>query len=188
MQERQVTIEGNTLPLPDPFLVIATRNPIELEGVYKLPEAQLDRFMLNIKMHYLDEESELRMLKRKNEDESFDLKQITRPDELTFAIKKVKDVKIREEVLKYLHRIVMGTRLDDRVLLGASPRAGEHLLKASKSLAFLRGREYVIPDDVKEVAPSVLAHRLILKAEYELDELRSEDIIESILERVEVPV
>lgn len=188
MQERQVTIEGNTMPLPEPFLVIATRNPVELEGVYKLPEAQLDRFMISMRMHYLDEEEEFRMLKKKDADDFEELNQIISAEELKLAIQKAREVRIRDEVLRYLHRIVRLTRADERVLLGASPRAAEHLLRASKALAFLRGRDYVIPDDIKETCIPVLSHRIILQPEYEYDGVRADDVLRGILNKVEVPV
>ncbi|MBC7114061.1 MAG: MoxR family ATPase [Archaeoglobi archaeon] len=188
MQERQVTIEGNTMRLPEPFLVIATRNPVELEGVYKLPEAQLDRFMISMRMHYLDEEEEFRMLKKKDADDFEELNQRISAEELRLAIQKAREVRIRDEVLRYLHRIVRLTRVDERVLLGASPRAAEHLLRASKALAFLRGRDYVIPDDIKETCIPVLSHRIILQPEYEYDGVRADDVLRGILNKVEVPV
>jgi len=188
MQERQVTIEGTTLPLPEPFLVIATKNPVELEGVYRLPEAQLDRFMMIMRMHYLDEEEEFRMLKKKDANDFKELNRVISAEELKNAVQEARKVKIRDEVLRYLHRIVRLTRVDERVLLGASPRAAEHLLRASKALAFLRGRDYVIPDDIKEISIPVLSHRIILQPEYEYERMRTEEILKSILDKVEVPV
>ena len=187
MQERQVTIEGKTYQLPRPFLVIATKNPIEVEGVYKLPEAQIDRFMIRIKMEYPEREEEITMLKRKSRGEFSEVKRVVEGDELNLYIEKVKNVKVSDEVIRYIYEISARTRYDERVLLGASPRASEHLLFASKALAFLRGRDYVIPDDVKELALPVLAHRIKLKAEYEVDGLKGEDVIREIIEEVEVP-
>ena len=187
MQERQVTIEGRTYQLPRPFLVIATMNPIEVEGVYKLPEAQIDRFMIRIKMEYPEREEEIIMLKRKSRGEFSEVKRVVDGDELNLYIEKVKNVKVSDEVIRYIYEISARTRYDERVLLGASPRASEHLLFASKALAFLRGRDYVIPDDVKELALPVLAHRIKLKAEYEVDGLKGEDVIREIIEEVEVP-
>ncbi|WP_324735258.1 MoxR family ATPase [Thermococcus sp. SY098] len=188
MQEKQVTIEGRTFPLEDPFLVIATKNPLEFEGVYNLPEAQIDRFMLHIKVGYPDKEEELTLLIRKDKGDFREVKQIFTKGQILALINQVKKVKTSEDVLHYLYEIISRTRKDERLLIGASPRAAEHLLYASKALAFLRGRDYVIPDDIKEVAVSVLAHRLIVRAEYEIEGVKSEDIVREILEEVEVPV
>ncbi|USS41074.1 MoxR family ATPase [Thermococcus aggregans] len=188
MQEGQVTIEGKTLSLPRPFLVIATKNPLEFEGVYTLPEAQIDRFMMEIKVGYPDKEEELEMLLRKDRGEFREVKQRFTPTQILALMAQVKKVKTSEEVLEYLYQIIARTRKDDRLLVGASPRAAEHLLYASKALAFLRGRDYVIPDDIKEIAPSVLSHRLIVRADYEIEGVKSEDVIRDILDEVEVPV
>ena len=188
MQERQVTIEGRTFPLEEPFLVIATKNPLEFEGVYALPEAQIDRFMLHIKVGYPDEEEELTMLARKDKGDFREVKQIFTRGQILRLINQVKKVKISEEILRYLYEIISKTRKDERLLVGASPRAAEHLLYASKALAFLRGRDYVIPDDIKELAASILAHRLMIKAEYEIEGVKSEDVVREVLNEVEVPV
>ncbi|WP_175060104.1 MoxR family ATPase [Thermococcus sp. 2319x1] len=188
MQEGQVTIEGNTLPLPRPFLVIATKNPLEFEGVYDLPEAQLDRFMIHIDVGYPDKNEELEMLLRKDRGEFMEVRQVFTPSQILTLVAKVKGVKTSEEVLHYLYEIIARTRRDERLLIGASPRAAEHLLYTSKALAFLNGRDYVIPDDIKEMAVHVLAHRLLIRAEYELEGLKSEDIVKEILDEVEVPV
>ncbi|MCS7121045.1 MAG: AAA family ATPase [Archaeoglobaceae archaeon] len=179
MQERQVTVEGITYKLPEPFIVLATMNPVETEGVYKLPEAQIDRFMLRIKLEYLDPFKEIEFLRRKS------LKEFEEVEKVDFDFKEVK-VTVSEKILNYIHRICYETRLDERVLLGASPRAMEHLLLASKSLAFLRGRSYVLPDDVKYLANFVLSHRIILKPEYEID-LKGEEVVMDVLKKVEVP-
>ncbi len=188
MQEGQVTIEGRTLPLPKPFLLIATKNPLEYEGVYTLPEAQVDRFMMRIEMGYPDKEEELEMLLRKDKGEFREVKQVFTPTQILNLMAQVRRVTTSEEVLKYLYEIITKTRKDNRLLVGASPRAAEHLLYASKALAFLRGRDYVIPDDIKEMALYVLAHRLIVRADYEIEGVKSEDVIREILDEVEVPV
>lgn len=188
MQEGQVTIEGKTLYLPRPFLVIATKNPLEFEGVYTLPEAQVDRFLMEIRVGYPDKDEELDMLLRKDRGEFREVKQVFTPTQILSLIAQVKKVKTSEEVLHYLYEIVSRTRRDDRLLVGASPRAAEHLLYAAKALAFLRGRDYVIPDDIKEMAVSVLSHRLLVRAEYELEGVKSEDVVKEILDEVEVPV
>ena len=188
MQEEQVTIEGRTIPLPRPFLVIATKNPLEFEGVYTLPEAQVDRFMMEIKVGYPDKEEELRLLLRKDRGEFREVRQIFTPTQILALMAQVRRVKTSEEVLQYLYEIIAKTRRDNRLLVGASPRAAEHLLYASKALAFLRGRDYVIPDDIKEMALSVLTHRLLVRADYELEGVKSEDVVREILDEVEVPV
>ncbi|AGK61042.1 MoxR-like ATPase [Archaeoglobus sulfaticallidus PM70-1] len=186
MQERQVTIEGTTFELPDPFLLIATMNPIEAEGVYKLPEAQLDRFMMKIQMGYPYKDEEILLLKRKESGDFGEIQRIVDREDVLKLIDEAGRIKVSDEVISYIYEISFRTRTDDRVLLGASPRALEHLLFASKSLAFLRGRDYVVPDDVKELATSILAHRILIKAEYEIDGLKAEDLIKEILEEVEV--
>lgn len=186
MQERQVTIEGTTHPLPKPFLTIATMNPVETEGVYNLPEAQLDRFMIKIQVGYLDRDKELLLLKRKQMGDFNTVERIMEADEVFSLMKDAQEVNTSEAILNYIYEISLRTRVDERVLLGASPRASEHLLFASKSLAFLRGRNYVIPDDVKELTPSILNHRIIIKSEYEIDGFKSVDMIGEILDEVEV--
>ena len=188
MQERQVTIEGKTYKLDRPFLVIATKNPLEFEGVYNLPEAQIDRFMMEIKVGYPDKEEELEMLRRKDRGEFSEVKTVFTKAQIITAIEETKNVKVSDDVLRYLYEIVTRTRTDERLLIGASPRASEHLLYASKAKAFLEGRDYVIPDDVKSLAVPVLAHRLMVKAEYEVEGVKGETIVREILEKVEVPI
>lgn len=188
MQEYNVTIEGATFPLPKPFLTLATMNPVETEGVYNLPEAQLDRFMLKIQVGYLDRDRELLLLRRKEKEEFKSVEKIMDGNDILSLMNNAKDVKVSDTILRYIYEITSRTRNDDRVLLGASPRASEHLLFASKSLAFLRGREYVIPDDVKELASSVLSHRIIIKAEHEIDGFKGVDLVTEILDDVEVVV
>lgn len=188
MQEQQVTIEGATFPLPTPFLTIATMNPVETEGVYNLPEAQLDRFMIKIQVGYLDKDDELLLLRRKEMGEFNSVKKIMNGNDVFSLMRDAREVKVSEAILDYIYEISARARNDERVLLGTSPRASEHLLFASKSLAFLRGREYVIPDDVKELAPHILSHRIIIKAEHEMDGLKSVDLIREILDEVEVIV
>ncbi|MEM2191160.1 MAG: MoxR family ATPase [Archaeoglobaceae archaeon] len=180
MQERQVTVEGVTYKLPEPFMLIATMNPVESESVYKLPEAQIDRFMFRIKLEYLSSEKEMEFLKRKSANEFGEIEKVE------FDMN-TKPVKVSEKLLEYIQKIAIETRLDKRLLLGVSPRAMEHLLIASKSFAAIRNRDYVIPDDIKYLARFVLPHRLIIRPEYELDGLKTEEVVEEILERVEVP-
>lgn len=180
MQERQVTVEGITYKLPEPFMVIATINPVESESVYKLPEAQLDRFMFRIRLEYLKPEKEMEFLKRKSENNFGEVEKVD--FDLNSKLAKASD-----KILEYIKRIALETRMDKRLLLGASPRAMEQLLIASKSLAVIRKRDYVIPDDVKYLARFVLPHRLIVKPEFEIDGLKPDEIVEEILKRIEVP-
>ena len=187
MQERQVTIEGVTYALPIPFLTIATMNPVEIEGVYNLPEAQLDRFMMKVQVGYLDRTNELHLLRRKEKGEFKTVERMMDHNEVLLLMKTVREIKASESILNYIYAILARTRNDERVLLGASPRASEQLLFSSKSLAFLRGREYVIPDDIKELALYVLSHRILIKAEYEIDGLKSVELVKEILDDVEVP-
>ena len=187
MEERQVTIEGITLKLPEPFIVMATRNPVELEGVYELPAAQVDRFMMKIDLTYLDDEHEKLMLRRKSTGKFSMARQVVPSSEILNARREFRKVHVSDAIIDYIYSIVKETRLDDRVILGASPRAGEHLLYAARVHAYLKGRGYVIPDDVKKLALPVLAHRIIVKPEYEIDNITGKEIVMDVLERVEVP-
>ncbi len=187
MQEKQATIEGTTHKLPEPFFVIATKNPIETEGVYPLPEAQLDRFMIKSEMGYLLPEMEREMLRFKNRGEHVNSDITAQGIGLKYSGIHRK-VHISESVLGYIHDIIIETRNDERLALGASPRAGEHLLYASKASALIRGRDFVIPDDVKSATGKVIPHRLILTVDAELEGVNSRTIVRDILEeRVEAP-
>ena len=188
MQEKQVTIEGTTHRLPEPFMVIATMNPLEHEGVYVLPEAQLDRFMLKIEIGFPPKEEEIQLLMRKSLKDFGAVNPVVTREELLKLIQRAMEVKIKEDIVEYIYSLISKTRTDERLLFGASPRAGEHLLYAAKASAFLDGRDYVIPDDVKKVAVSVLSHRVLLKAEYELEGLKAKDVVEDIVRETEVPV
>jgi len=187
MEEKQVTIEGLSLKLPDPFIVLATMNPVETEGVYELPTAQVDRFMMRIDLTYVPEESEKAMLRRKSLGEFSEAGQVVLGSELAKAFREVQAVHVSDAIIDYIYAIVKETRLDERVILGASPRAGEHLLYAAKAKAYLEGRGYVIPDDVKELALPVLSHRIVVKPEYEVEDVTGKDIVRDALESVEVP-
>ncbi|ACS32511.1 moxR-type AAA ATPase, putative chaperone protein (moxR) [Thermococcus gammatolerans EJ3] len=187
MEEKQVTIEGQTFRLPRPFLVIATRNPVEIEGVYDIPTAQADRFMMEIKVSYLSENHEKEMLRRKNLGLFDEAKPVVSKGELEKAAKEVRGVKVSDEIIDYIYSILRATREDERALLGASPRAGEHLLLAAKAKAYLENRSYVIPDDVKSLAVPVLSHRILIKPEYEMEGLTGEEVVREALNRVEVP-
>ena len=189
MQERQVTVDGVTFQLETPFMVIATLNPIEYEGTYPLPEAQLDRFLLKIRMGYPTYEEEVLILKKRVErkKDQADVEKVLSKSDLLELIKRVEDVYVDNTIFTYIVNICRATRELKEVEVGVSPRGTESLLKASRALAFIRGRDYVLPDDVKEIAPSVLAHRLVMKSESLVRGLTPEILIDRVLQRVEVP-
>ncbi|MFX0206844.1 MAG: AAA family ATPase [Candidatus Hodarchaeota archaeon] len=186
MEERQITIEGNTFKLPEIFMVIATLNPIETEGVYRIPEAQLDRFMYKVKMDYISEEKELQMLYRKSHASNITIKAVEDGfiDRLVAGYEKVY---VDKSILKYIRDIIIETRNRKELVLGASPRAGEHMLYAAKAYSLIHGSDYVIPDHVKAVAPKILNHRILLSIDSELEGVTVEKIIDEALDKVEVP-
>lgn len=197
MQERQVTIGENTFKLDQPFLVMATQNPIEQEGTYPLPEAQLDRFMLKLSITYptMDEEHEI-MKRMAVTDKKIDVNPVVSPEDIMRARNVVDEVYMDEKIEKYILDIVFATRepkkykldeLTDLIQYGASPRASIYLTVASKAYAFIQGRGYVTPQDVKSIGADVLRHRLIVSYEAEAEEKTSEDIIEKIFAEIEVP-
>ncbi len=188
MEERQVTIEGISLRLPKPFFVIATRNPVEIEGVYELPTAQVDRFMMKIELGYLPEDLEKKMLIRKNRRDFQEVRKVLSKEDIERIRRKVGSVTVSDSIIDYIYSILRETRTDERVILGASPRAGEHLLYAAKALAYVERRNYVIPDDVKRMAPPVLSHRIIVKPEYEVEGVNGKTVVHEILNSLEVPV
>ncbi len=193
MEERKVTIDGVSHALPRPFMVFATQNPIEYEGTYPLPEAQLDRFLLKVVMDYPREEEERAILKlhdegfRSHQLEQVGLTPVMGAEELERVRAIVREVQVSDEVRDYILQIVRRTRQNDYLLVGASPRAGIALLLVSKALAALRGRGFTTPDDVKQMALPVLRHRLILKPEAEVEGLNADRILTSILEATPVP-
>jgi len=189
MQERQVTIEGEVYELEEPFIVIATENPIEMEGVFPLPEAQLDRFLLKIEARYPSKNGLITIMKRADEiEESIrTLKPMLTRDEVLEEIKIVRDIRVEDSVYEYVASIVEETRKHPAVRLGASPRAAIAIIKAAKAWAYIEGRTYVIPDDVKAVAPSVLVHRVLVKPELEIRGVSAKDIVLEILTKVPVP-
>ncbi len=183
MQERQVTVDGTTHPLPRPFLVLATQNPIEYEGTFPLPEAQLDRFLLRMSLGYpdtLQEKSLFRKLRRQHPIDS--LEPIAGGESLSPMQELVWDVHIDETLEDYILALTKATRDHSQLVLGVSPRGGLALYKASQALAAIRGRDHVLPDDVKFLVPFVFAHRLLLKPEAELRGLTADGILKSILE------
>lgn len=182
MQERQVTMDGTTYPLPKPFMVLATQNPVEYEGTFPLPEAQLDRFMLKIDMGYPDHEEEAAILARLARQHPIDtLEAVATPEEVESLKPLVWDVHVDETVVDYILRLVEATRTHPDLLLGGSPRASLALYKAGQALAALHGRDHVLPDDIKALARPVLAHRLMLKPQAALRGLTDTDLVERIL-------
>ena len=190
MEEEQVTIEGQTLPLPDPFMIIATMNPIDMEGTFSLPEAQRDRFQLKLTVDIPPRDLENELYARFDETPALgpeQTEQVVAPDEIFSAKAAVDDVYVDASIREYILDIVEGTRDSADTAHGASPRAGIHLLEASKALAAIRGRDYVIPDDPKAMSESVLAHRLVLSTDAKLSEVDPKAIVEETLRTVTPP-
>jgi MoxR-like ATPase len=193
MEERQVSIEGDTQPLPDPFMVIATQNPVEMDGTYPLPEAQLDRFLFKIKVGYLPQEQEVEVYRRYHQ--GFDahnlaatgLTPVVTPQQLAQIRQMVQNVRVEEGVLAYIAAITNATRTSPDLALGASTRAGVALLLASKTLAALRGRDYVAPDDIKSMVPPVFRHRVYLRPEAEIEGLDTDAVFRRLLAKLDVP-
>jgi len=189
MQEQQVTADGVSYQLPPPFMVMATQNPIEYEGTYPLPEAELDRFTMRIAIGYPPLADEAQMLSEQATDTPIDrLEPVATAQELLAGIEDARRVFVEESLNRYIVALLRNTRSDSRLYLGASPRAGIALLRVAKARALVSGRDYVEPDDVKAVAPTVLAHRLILAAEARSSGLDAEELVRTILERTPVPV
>jgi MoxR-like ATPase len=191
MQERQVSIDGETHPLPPPFLVLATQNPIEYEGTYPLPEAQLDRFLFKLELGYLEEAQELAMLRLDHDGVAAPpleaVRPVAAPAELEAARAQVDTTAVSDEVAGFVVTVVRRTRELPAVELGASPRAAVHLQAAAKALARLAGRDFVTPDDVVDAAPPVLRHRLVLRPEAELERYTAADAVAAVLASVPVP-
>ncbi|MAE69135.1 MAG: ATPase [Gemmatimonadetes bacterium] len=195
MQEHQVTIGDTTYPLDEPFLVLATQNPIEQEGTYPLPEAQVDRFMLKLEVTYPSKEEERRVLELMGVDQPIEISAIVHPDQILSARNTVNEVYVDDKVKDYIVDLVQATRSPDEygieisrlVEYGASPRATLYLLRAARALAFLRGRGYVTPEDIKSVAPDVLRHRVIVTYEAEAEEIDAAAIVGRVLDEVPVP-
>jgi len=196
MQERQVTIASKTDHLPELFMVMATQNPIEQEGTYPLPEAQVDRFMLKLVVNYPAQAAERLMLDRMTNPVKPNVQPVVSPEQILAARKLVREIYMDDRIKDYVLNLVTTTRqpaerglknLQPLIAFGASPRAGIYLIESARAHAFLRGRGYVIPDDVKELAADVLRHRIITTYEAEAENITSDDIIQQILARVEVP-
>jgi len=196
MQERQVTIGETTFKLDDPFLVLATQNPIEQEGTYPLPEAQIDRFMLKLSIGYPSKEEELEIMRRMTQEKIPVAKAVVKPKEIIKARSVVGEIYMDEKIERYIVDIVFATRnpaeyglsdLTDLIQYGASPRASIYLKMAAKAHAFLRHRGYVTPEDVRAIGMDVLRHRVIVTYEAEAEEVTAEDVVRKILNRIEVP-
>ena len=188
MQERQVTIEGNEFKLEEPFMVIATQNPVEMEGTFPLPEAQLDRFLLRLEMGYPDRDEEIKIMKRfSGRDPLENLQPVMNRDEVKMLKQKVQEIKITEDMLGYIGDLCRATREDERIELGVSPRGTLGLMRASRAYALIQGREFVLPDDVKYLFPYIAAHRINLDYKYGKQDTVNEVIID-ILKEVPVPV
>ena len=188
MEEHTVTVDGETFDLPSPFMVIATQNPIESMGVFPLPEAQLDRFLIKVKMGYPTKEENIRILSRFEKDDPLaSLRPVADAGDIIKAREEARSVYVHPDLLGYISEIVEFTRYKQGVVLGASTRSCIALLKASKAMALISGRSYVIPDDVKKAAVPVLAHRLVLKTSLSMVKEAAEDSIREILALINVP-
>ncbi len=196
MQEHQVTLGGQTFPLPEPFLVLATQNPIEQEGTYPLPEAQVDRFMLKLRVGYPDKATEREIMRRMAGREPVELRNVADPEDVFAARREIAGLYLDEKLEEYIVDIVQTTREPTRYGLadlaplieyGASPRASIYLAMGARAHAFLRGRAYVLPDDVKAIGHEVLRHRVITSFEAEAEEVTSDDIVDRIFAAIDVP-
>jgi MoxR-like ATPase len=190
MEEKQVTIEGITHKLPAPFVVLATQNPIEQEGTYPLPEAQMDRFLMKMSMGYPDRAEEKAILARRKlrgQDEHI-VEQVTSPKKVVAMQKALETVHVDPAILSYIIEIVQRTREDHRVINGASPRASQALFKTGRAAAAVAGRNYVIPDDIKGIALQIISHRINMKPEAKIRGITGMHIVRKILSEVPVPV
>jgi len=193
MQEHRVTVDGTSYPIAPPFLVIATQNPIEQEGTYNLPEAQLDRFMMKLVVHYPKAEQEANILKMHSRQDNItarleqEIDEITNPEEINAAIRQNAEVTIDDALVDYINRIVRLTRNWPQIFMGASPRAGLALMQGARTLAAFQGRDYAIPDDVVQISLPVLRHRVILTAESEVEGQEIDQILTDMIRTVEVP-
>lgn len=191
MEERQATIDGTTYTMVEPFIVLATQNPIEQEGTYALPEAQLDRFLFKIKVDYPSAEEEVLILKthheRKGEKPQDQIKAVLTPKKLAEFKKNIHEVVVEQKIMDYIAQIITNTRNHPHLYLGASPRASIATLTAAKAFAAISGRDFVIPEDVKKALIPVLNHRVILTPEREMEGMTTENVVNMIMESVEIP-
>jgi MoxR-like ATPase len=188
MEEKQVTVDGITHPLPNPFMVLATQNPIEYEGTFPLPEAQLDRFLLRVRLGYPNQTDEIEILDRQQLKHPFEsLEAVITVEELQEAMQEIKKIFVSKPIKRYLVDLVNRTRQNSDVYLGASPRGSLALFRTAQAMAALSGRDFVLPDDIKSLAVPVLAHRVIVGPAARLRELSAEKIVDEILENLPVP-
>ena len=191
MEERQITVDGQAYKMDTPYLVIATQNPIEQEGTYRLPEAQLDRFLFKISIDYPNLEEEIQILQKENalqdRNKLENIRQILSKTEIGTYQNLVKQIKIEQHLVEYIAKIVMNTRENAFLYLGASPRASIAILNAAKGFAALRGRDFVTPEDIKDAAVPVLQHRVMVTPEREMEGITSSEIIRQIIDTVEIP-
>src|SRR3990170_6824865 len=191
MEEKQITMDGNTYAMDFPFLVIATQNPIEQEGTYRLPEAQLDRFLFKLKLSYPTLDQEIEILKKFKDDFNLRVLEKVQPVVSQQDLKDyqvlIEKIHIKDEILVYIAKLIDSTRNNGDLALGASPRASLAIMRASKAIAAMSGRDFVTPDDVKYVASHVLNHRIFLTAEREMEGIVTEDVIKELTERLEIP-
>ena len=189
MDERQVTVDGQTMALPAPFFVMATQNPIELEGTFPLPEAQLDRFLLRLRLGYPDQDEETAILARfQKSDPLPELTAVAGTAQIAELQRKCRQVRVSEPIRRYIAAVVAATRVHDALRFGVSPRGSLALMRAGQALAALRGRDYVLPDDIKHMAGPVLTHRLILKDVEQLRGASGDRIVAEVLDRTTVPI
>lgn len=191
MEERQVTIDGTSYPMQDPFLVVATQNPIEQEGTYRLPEAQLDRFIFKINVGYPSFAEEVKILQAQQHetaaDQLADVRPVLTAADISHYRSLVRSIVMEPKLIEFIARIVSVTRNNASLYLGASPRASLAIMKSAKAMAAIRGRDFVVPEDIIEITPNVLRHRIILTPEKEMEGITPDDMIKKIIESVEVP-
>ncbi|WP_335999965.1 AAA family ATPase [Halorientalis halophila] len=189
MEEGQVTVDGETHTLPQPFFVVATQNPVEMEGTFELPEAQIDRFAIKTEIGYPDEDGEVELLRRRRgrDDLSPTVESVLAPGDVEAVRSAPEDVRVEDDLLDYMAAIARATREDRRVEVGVSPRGTQRLFETARARAVIAGREYVTPDDVKWVAEPTLAHRLVLTPDARVDDVRKETVVAEILDEIPVP-
>ncbi|TLP81648.1 AAA family ATPase [Maribacter sp. ACAM166] len=191
MAERQITIDGQTYEMEPPFLVFATQNPIEQEGTYRLPEAQLDRFLFKINVHYPSLEEEIQILENKHQQKNTNVEglidSVLSAAEIAAYQDVIKDIIVEDNLLKYIAAIVNNTRTNANLYLGASPRASIAILDASKAVAAINGRDFITPDDIKKVVSPILCHRIILTPEREMEGLTAKKMVQDLIQTIEIP-
>ena len=189
MEEEQVTVDGTTHHLHDPFFVIATQNPVESEGTFPLPEAQVDRFAVKTAVGYPDEDGEVELLRRRaaRNERAPSLSPVLEPEQVLALRETPESVRVDDDLLRYMAQVTRATRRDRRVSVGVSPRGTQRLFEAARARAVLAGREYVTPDDIKRVAQPALAHRLVLPPDAKVEDVRKRDVVEAVLAEVPVP-